>query len=224
VRVWLQPCSIAFDKQHERVTSVAEPTSPGRSASFSFIGSGIASMGADEVNAFLTSLAVESNVAVSTQNQALSALLFLYRDVLGDPLPWIADIGRAQRRNVFPLCSRLRRSMPFWNGSAACRIWLRCFDRINMLPGVALVWCGSRSARRAWCTKAICKAALGPFGCRMRVAGRMEPLSLRSFLESYAYAWPCAADQTHDRPASVGTVARIRMAASSERTVATTVA
>ena len=41
-------------------------------------------MGADEVNAFLSSLAVEKNVSVSTQNQALSALLFLYRDVLGD--------------------------------------------------------------------------------------------------------------------------------------------
>lgn len=61
------------------------------------------SMGADEVNAFLTSLAVESNVAVSTQNQALSALLFLYRDVLGDPLPWIADIVRAGRPERLPV-------------------------------------------------------------------------------------------------------------------------
>jgi integron integrase len=60
-------------------------------------------MGADEVNAFLTSLAVESNVAVSTQNQALSALLFLYRDVLGDPLPWIADIVRARRPERLPV-------------------------------------------------------------------------------------------------------------------------
>ncbi len=36
-------------------------------------------MGAEEVNAFLTSLAVEGNVSASTQNQALSALLFLYK-------------------------------------------------------------------------------------------------------------------------------------------------
>jgi hypothetical protein len=39
-------------------------------------------MGAAEVSAFLTSLAVHSKVAASTQNQALSALLFLYREVL----------------------------------------------------------------------------------------------------------------------------------------------
>lgn len=43
-------------------------------------------MGADEVTAFLTSLAVQSRVAASTQNQALSAPLFLYRDVLGTQL------------------------------------------------------------------------------------------------------------------------------------------
>ena len=54
-------------------------------------------MGAEEVNAFLTALAVEGGVTASTQNQALSAILFLYRVVLQDPLPWIDDIVRAQR-------------------------------------------------------------------------------------------------------------------------------
>src|SRR4051812_21902644 len=52
-------------------------------------------MGGEEVNAFLTSLAVESNVAASTQGQALAALLFLYRHVLAQPLPWIDNIVRA---------------------------------------------------------------------------------------------------------------------------------
>jgi integron integrase len=56
-----------------------------------------ASMGGEEVNAFLTNLAVEGNVSASTQNQALSALLFLYRDVLDDPLPWLDDLIRAHR-------------------------------------------------------------------------------------------------------------------------------
>jgi integron integrase len=56
-----------------------------------------AAMGGEEVNAFLTSLAVEGNVAAATQSQALSALLFLYRDVLNDPLPWLADLVRAHR-------------------------------------------------------------------------------------------------------------------------------
>ena len=40
-------------------------------------------MGAPELTSYLSSLAVDGNVAASTQNQALSALLFLYREVLG---------------------------------------------------------------------------------------------------------------------------------------------
>jgi integron integrase len=54
-------------------------------------------MGADEVNQFLTHLATEKRVSAATQNQALSALLFLYREVLKDPLPWINDLVRAER-------------------------------------------------------------------------------------------------------------------------------
>src|SRR6266542_2076111 len=50
-------------------------------------------MGRDDVNAFLTSLAVDENVGASTQNQALSALLFLYRVVLEEPLPWMDELG-----------------------------------------------------------------------------------------------------------------------------------
>jgi site-specific recombinase XerD len=46
-------------------------------------------MGADEVKAFLGHLATEMNVAASTQNQAFSALLFLYQEVLKQRLPWI---------------------------------------------------------------------------------------------------------------------------------------
>src|SRR5438552_11409637 len=54
-------------------------------------------MGGAEVNQFLTHLAVERHVSASTQNQALSALLFLYRVILEDPLPWLDDLVRAQR-------------------------------------------------------------------------------------------------------------------------------
>ena len=46
-----------------------------------------AEMGASEITAFLTYLAVERRVAASTQNQALAAILFLYRDVLRQDLP-----------------------------------------------------------------------------------------------------------------------------------------
>ena len=52
-----------------------------------------AEMGAAEVTRYLTSLAVEGNVAASTQNQALSALLFLYRNVLEQDLPWLDNVG-----------------------------------------------------------------------------------------------------------------------------------
>ena len=49
--------------------------------------------GTQEVEAFLTHLAVEGNVAAATQNQALSALLFLYREVLGIKLPWLDKVA-----------------------------------------------------------------------------------------------------------------------------------
>lgn len=60
-------------------------------------------MGAEEVNQFLTSLAVERKVSAVTQNQALSAILFLYREVLHDPLPWLQDLVRAERRRRLPV-------------------------------------------------------------------------------------------------------------------------
>jgi hypothetical protein len=55
------------------------------------------SMGADEVNAFLTHLAVDERVSATTQNQALCAILFLYRVVLEAPLPWLDEVVRARR-------------------------------------------------------------------------------------------------------------------------------
>jgi site-specific recombinase XerD len=54
-------------------------------------------MGSAEVNAFLSHLAVEEQVSASTQNQALAALLFLYRDLLGQELE-LDDIVRARTR------------------------------------------------------------------------------------------------------------------------------
>ena len=60
-------------------------------------------MGAPEVARFLSSLAVEGKVAASTQNQALSALLFLYRYVLQQDLPWLDDIVRARRPKQLPV-------------------------------------------------------------------------------------------------------------------------
>ena len=59
-------------------------------------------MGAAEVEAFLSGLATRDDVAASTQNQALSALLFLYREVLGVQLPWMESVVRAKRPQKIP--------------------------------------------------------------------------------------------------------------------------
>lgn len=79
-------------------------------------------LGAPEVEAFLTHLAVAGNVAASTQNQAKSALLFLYREVLGVDLSWLGEVESAKapkrlpvvltRAEVHGLLSRLRG--PYW--------------------------------------------------------------------------------------------------------------
>lgn len=60
-------------------------------------------MGAAEVGAFLDDLAVQREVSASTQNQALSALLFLYREVLKIDLPWVQEFTPAKRPQRVPV-------------------------------------------------------------------------------------------------------------------------
>lgn len=60
-------------------------------------------MGAKEVEAFLSSLAVVRNVSASTQRQALAAILFLYKEVLAVDLPWLDGITRAKERVRVPV-------------------------------------------------------------------------------------------------------------------------
>jgi integron integrase len=62
-----------------------------------------AAMGGAEVSRFLTQLATEGKVAASTQNQALNALVFLYRHVLGSPLPDLQNVVRAKRPQKLPV-------------------------------------------------------------------------------------------------------------------------
>ena len=59
-------------------------------------------LGGAQVERFLTDLATRRDVASGTQNQALSALLFLYREVLGIELPWMHAIARAKRPRRLP--------------------------------------------------------------------------------------------------------------------------
>jgi site-specific recombinase XerD len=84
-----------------------------------------AEMGKAEVEAFLTHLAVERHVAASTQTQALSALLFLYKEVLGVELPWLSELTRAKRPARLPTVLTREEA----------RLLLRCVDE----PTLALV-------------------------------------------------------------------------------------
>jgi len=91
-------------------------------------------MGAPEVEAFLTHLAVEGNVAASTQNQALSALLFLYRHVLKQPLGEDIDAVRA----------RQSKHLPTVLSADETRRLLRCLDGTPQLVAKLLYGSGLR--------------------------------------------------------------------------------
>ena len=80
-------------------------------------------LGAAEVEAFLSGLATEGDVAAATQNQALSALLYLYREVLGVKLPWLNQVVRAKRPRRLPTvlgCEEAARLLAAMDG----RSWL----------------------------------------------------------------------------------------------------
>lgn len=60
-------------------------------------------MGETEIRQFISYLAVEGGIAASTQTVALSALLFLYRDVLKQQLPYVSNIERARKPKRLPV-------------------------------------------------------------------------------------------------------------------------
>ena len=60
-------------------------------------------MGAEEISRFLTWLAVDRRVSASTQNQALNAILFLYREVLGKEIGYVNGVVRARQPNRLPV-------------------------------------------------------------------------------------------------------------------------
>ena len=68
-------------------------------------------LGAGEVTAFLSNLAVKRNVVASIQNQALNAIRFLYRDVLKCTLQWLEGVQRAKKPQRLPVvltCDEVR--------------------------------------------------------------------------------------------------------------------
>ncbi|MFT4179675.1 MAG: integron integrase [Thermomonas sp.] len=98
-------------------------------------------LGGAEVEAFLSGLAVQGHVAASTQNQALSALLFLYRQVLGVDLPWMESVTRARRSRRLPVVlsrAEVLRLLAQMEGRSALLARLLYGTGMRLLEGVRL--------------------------------------------------------------------------------------
>ncbi len=80
-------------------------------------------LGGPAVEAFLTHLAVHGRVSASTQNQALAAILFLYRDVLEQDLPWLTTVVRARRPRRRPVVLT-REEVPSVLANMSGQYWL----------------------------------------------------------------------------------------------------
>ena len=76
-------------------------------------------MGENEIQAFIAFPAIGRNLSASSQNQALSAAIFLYRHVLGRELALPPEIIRAKKASHLPTVSVSRKP---WRSSAMCRV------------------------------------------------------------------------------------------------------
>jgi integron integrase len=98
-------------------------------------------MGAGEVAAFLSYLASERGVSASTQNQAKSALLFLYREVLGIELPWLDEVIAAKVSRRLPVVltpTEVRRLLEATSGTLGLVISLLYGTGMRLLEGLRL--------------------------------------------------------------------------------------
>ena len=98
-------------------------------------------MGEPKVTAFLTHLAVVRDVSASTQQQALSALLFLYRDVLGTELPWLDGIVRPKkprRRSVILSAGEVMAVLALLEGTYGLLARLLYGTGMRLMEGVRL--------------------------------------------------------------------------------------
>lgn len=100
-----------------------------------------ADMGAKEVGAFLSYLATERQVAASTQNQAKSALLFLYQKVLGVELPWLDEVITARSSKRLPVVltpTEVRRLLDGTSGTMNLIVSLLYGTGMRLLEGLRL--------------------------------------------------------------------------------------
>lgn len=94
-----------------------------------------------EVESFLSMLATERRVSVSTHRQALSALLFLYREVIDASLPWLADIGRPLPKKRIPSVltpTEVQRLLGFLEGEAGLLTRLLYGTGMRLAEGLSL--------------------------------------------------------------------------------------
>jgi integron integrase len=98
-------------------------------------------LGKAEIESFLTMLATERKVSVSTHKQALSALLFLYKEVLGAQLPWLDEIGRpASKRRIPAVLSlaEVQRLLGFMEGEVGLLARLLYGTGMRLMEGLTL--------------------------------------------------------------------------------------
>ena len=98
-------------------------------------------LGAEALRDFLSHLAVERNVSASTQNQAKSALLFLYREVLGIELPWLDEVISAKKARRLPVVltqTEVRRLLGGTSGTTGLVIALLYGTGMRLLEGLRL--------------------------------------------------------------------------------------
>jgi len=98
-------------------------------------------LGKPEVEAFLTMLATERKVSVSTHRQALSALLFLYKEVLAQQLPWLEEIGRPTPKRRIPAVlthAEIQRLLQFLDGESGLLARLLYGTGMRLMEGLSL--------------------------------------------------------------------------------------
>lgn len=98
-------------------------------------------MGAVEVESFLSDLATVRDVAAGTQNQALAAVLFLYREVLGIELPWLDNVVRAKRPQRVPTVlsqGEVRQLLAVMDGCAGLLASLLYGTGMRLMEGLRL--------------------------------------------------------------------------------------
>ncbi|WP_126148175.1 phage integrase N-terminal SAM-like domain-containing protein [Synechococcus elongatus] len=115
-------------------------------------------MGSDEIRAYLSHLAIQRHVAPSTQTVALSALLFLYRQVLPIELPYIDNIERAKKPERLPVVfsrSEVKQILPHLNGVEHLIVSLLYGSGLRLMEGLRLRVKDLDMARRSLPTDSI---------------------------------------------------------------------